>query len=124
MTATLSAAQRIGKASSAGVPITRDETATYTFGAPRVGDAAFVASILPVPLHRVENAHDPIPMVPRVLGWVPAGTVQMFKAKGVLPNFFTRMRLGRALAAAERLAGNLTGISLLDHDPAIYVRNV
>jgi hypothetical protein len=98
--------------------------ATYTFGAPRVGNAAFVASIQPVPLHRVENAHDPIPMVPRVLDWVPAGTLQMFKARGVLPKSFTSMRLGRALDAFASTAGNLIGIALLDHDPAVYVRNV
>jgi hypothetical protein len=98
--------------------------ATYTFAAPRVGDATFVASIKPVPLHRVENARDPIPMVPRLPGWVPAGTRQMFKAKGVLPKIFTSTFLGRGLAAAARAAGDLTGISLLDHDPAVYVRNV
>ena len=102
----------------------RTPRATYTFAAPRVGDATFVASIQPVPLHRVENVHDPIPMVPRVLGWVPAGTLQLFKAKGVLPKFFTRMFLGRAIDAAARTAGDLTGINLLDHDPAVYVRNV
>jgi triacylglycerol lipase len=98
--------------------------ATYTFGAPRVGDAAFVASIQPVPLHRVENAHDPIPMVPRLLDWVPAGTLQMFKAKGVLPNIFTSKLLGRALDKAARTVGDFTEISLLDHDPAVYLRNV
>jgi triacylglycerol lipase len=102
----------------------RTPRATYTFGTPRVGDAAFVASIQPVPLHRVENAHDPIPMVPRILDWVPAGTLQMFKAKGVLPIIFTRMLLGRALDAAARAGGDLAGINLLDHDPAVYVRNV
>jgi triacylglycerol lipase len=102
----------------------RTPRATYTFGAPRVGDATFVASIHPVPLHRVENAHDPIPMVPRVLGWVPAGTLQLFKANAVLPKVLTSTFLGHALDAAARIAGDLTGINLLDHDPAIYVENV
>lgn len=102
----------------------RTPRATYTFGAPRVGEATFVASIKPVPLHRVENAHDPIPMVPRVLDWVPAGALHMFKARGVLPKVVTRMFLGRALNAASITIGGFAGISLLDHDPAVYVRNV
>lgn len=102
----------------------RTPHATYTFGAPRVGDAEFVASIRPVPLHRVENAHDPIPMVPGILGWASAGTLQLFKAKGMLPKIVTRFFLGRLIDDAAKTAGELTGATLLDHDPAIYARNV
>ncbi|HEY6139325.1 MAG TPA: lipase family protein [Thermoanaerobaculia bacterium] len=98
--------------------------ATYTFGAPRVGDEVFVASTLPVPIHRVENAHDPVPMVPRIQAYVPAGRLQAFSARGVLPSVVTRFFVGRAVQAAVNAAGDLTKINLLDHDPLVYVRNV
>lgn len=42
----------------------RPPDALYTFGAPRVGDAAFSASLQSFPIHRVVNQRDIVPLVP------------------------------------------------------------
>lgn len=42
----------------------RPATATYTFGAPRVGDPAFTRTLRGTPIHRVVNGRDVVPTVP------------------------------------------------------------
>jgi hypothetical protein len=54
--------------------------ATYTFGAPRVGNAAFCAAYLKPPTYRVVNSLDIVPLVPL------AGT-EVLRYRGLLPHF-------------------------------------
>ena len=61
----------------------RPPTAVYTFGAPRVGDAAFVASLGETPVHRYVNCCDLVCRLPPTL-YRPTGTLHYIDAAGRL----------------------------------------
>lgn len=111
--------------------------AVYTFGAPRVGDAAF-RDALDLPLHRVVNNNDLVPRLPP-LPYRHAGALWYLDAGGRLraqPRRRDRVReqlrghAERARDNARRWAsGDLASVpydSLIDHAPlhyAIHLRN-
>lgn len=92
--------------------------AIYSFGAPRVGDAAF-ANALAAPLHRVVHGSDLVPELP------PAGPLLQFADAGLLH----RLGTPRASAAAPPLDAALAAERrwfdpppfLADHSPVNYV---
>jgi hypothetical protein len=61
--------------------------ALYTFGSPRVGDAAFVASLDHVAVHRVVHGHDPVAAVPpEILGYRHAGELHHLARPRMAPS--------------------------------------
>jgi Predicted lipase len=63
-----------------------EPTGVYNFGSPRVGDAAFCASLAGLNFQRFVNCSDVVPQVPLKvwLGFQHTGTLQYFDAGGTL----------------------------------------
>lgn len=106
----------------------RPPSAVYTFGSPRVGDAAFVQSLREVPMFRVVNNRDLVSMLPpsRIpFDFCHAGELCHYPdapiekglppMEGVLPR---PVRRRRAAAARQRLLGPPEFLS--DHAPINY----
>ncbi|MEO8135818.1 MAG: lipase family protein, partial [Betaproteobacteria bacterium] len=62
----------------------RTPVAIYTFGSPRVGDAAFVTLTAGLPIHRVDDDRDVVPTVPpQWLGFRHAGALKTVRESGI-----------------------------------------
>lgn len=70
---------------------------TYTFAAPRCGDAVFAKSIN-TPFHRIEYGHDVVPHVPPIL---------QTKILGTLSSFLKEFSLPHAVSALTKLASKV-----------------
>jgi Lipase (class 3) len=53
----------------------------FTFGSPRIGDAAFASAYRPL-VYRVEDAHDPVPCLPPFKDYAPVGEQLMLTQQG------------------------------------------
>jgi hypothetical protein len=104
----------------------------YTFGSPRVGDAAFGAS-LAFPIFRVVNNNDLVTRLPPPLGYTHVGALRYFDAERRLrhePKWWDRVReqmAGHGARVAENirrwLSGDFKAIAydpLVDHSPVHY----
>lgn len=92
--------------------------AIYSFGAPRLGDAAFAAA-LAAPLHRVVHGRDVVPELP------PAGPLLQFADAGLLHRLGDRAAVDATPALAAVLAPERRWYDpppfLADHAPVNYV---
>lgn len=115
-----------------GLPV---ET-VHTFGAPRVGDAAF-ASFQPLPVERWVNAQDPVPLVPwsqtLLGGYQQLGRLHYLTADGELATEATVwQRLKEQVASLKALRGPNWSVRLstflkqrlADHDLEEYLRKL
>jgi hypothetical protein len=106
--------------------------ALYTFGSPRVGDAAFTSSIT-IPVSRFVNSSDLVAELPPPLGYQHVGVLRYFDREGKLhdqPPLWQRLSDGlaghgaRFVEVAQRwLRGDLDQVaidSLVDHAPLHY----
>ncbi len=97
--------------------------ALYTFGSPRVGDAAFVQSLRSVRIFRLYNPGDIVPLMP------PSGGIFPFRHAGI-PIAYQPMDMMASTAPQQREAAPIQPFFpftrpprfLLDHAPANYVR--
>ncbi len=91
--------------------------AVYTFGSPRVGNEAFIASLSTVPIHRVVDNKDAAALLPpKVLGFRHVGLLHFLREPqaDAKENFF--LELLRVFDTPPRL--------LADHAPVNYVDRV
>jgi len=106
--------------------------AVYTYGSPRVGDAAFGDS-LSAPIYRIVNNNDVVTRLPPPLGYRHVGELQYLDDGGELrrdPELLERMReqlRGHGARLKDNLrrwlAGDLDALpydSLIDHSPVHY----
>jgi triacylglycerol lipase len=104
----------------------------YTFGAPRIGDAEFMDSIL-FPVHRVVNNNDIVTRLPPPIFYCHVGSLKYFDSDGQLhdePGLWKRVReqiAGHAdqleVNVGHWLAGDFKSLpyaSLVDHSPVHY----
>lgn len=109
----------------------RPPACTYTFGSPRVGDAAFGAAARSAPFFRVVNHRDVVTEVPRLLAHVgdlyyvahDGGVVVDPDAATV---FADRLRQDASFEPPRDLASVVTGPpqGLADHAPVNYVAHL
>ena len=92
-------------------------TATYTFGAPRVGNATFAAALRNV--HRIVHGDDPAPLYPLPLGYRHGGVLWHLRHDGSLHKDAGRWRILR-LPLGIALALHAIG----DHRIELYVRRL
>jgi hypothetical protein len=93
----------------------RAPTATYTFGSPRVGDAAFVALAAGMPIYRIVDDRDVVASVPPYwLGFRHIGALTTVQESGV----------GEPEGDAEGDANGGPPRFLADHAPINYVDRV
>ncbi|HKR62136.1 MAG TPA: lipase family protein [Thermoanaerobaculia bacterium] len=93
-----------------GIPV----AATYNFGSPRVGDAAFTATLAHQPIYRIVNDNDVITTVPPCSnpGYCHVGTLVHIAHNG-------------ALEVSEHARDeNRVSIDILDHVPSNYVERL
>jgi pimeloyl-ACP methyl ester carboxylesterase len=101
-----------------------EAAAVYTFGSPRVGDAAFVAS-LACPVFRIVNNNDVVAHVPLPGLYQHAGQLHLFDASGrgvAGPDLWLRLReaaAGRLLRTREWLRSAAQGALLVPGDPLV-----
>tara|TARA_R110002072_G_scaffold31466_4_gene96944 strand:- start:15467 stop:16279 length:813 start_codon:yes stop_codon:yes gene_type:complete len=92
----------------------------YTFGAPRVGDAAFYAT-LQCPVHRVVNDRDIVPTLPpRRFGYTHGGVLHHIAADGTLLRDPTEQDLAEAKASLADRRWFEPHEALSDHAPINY----
>ncbi|MCB9877265.1 MAG: lipase family protein [Planctomycetes bacterium] len=92
--------------------------ATYTFGAPMVGDRAFVDA-LPPGLHRVVNGRDLVPTLPPTRGgYVHGGELHHLGAAGAADAIALASATAQLSAPSSKLAPHP---ALMDHAPRRYV---
>ncbi|MEZ6038475.1 MAG: lipase family protein [Planctomycetota bacterium] len=92
--------------------------ATYTFGAPMVGDRAFVDA-LPSGLHRVVNGRDLVPQLPPTRGgYVHGGALQHLGGALASPTVTLTTATAQLAAPGSKLAPHP---ALMDHAPRRYV---
>jgi hypothetical protein len=104
--------------------------ALYTFGSPRVGDAAFLAMLQGLDVQRYVDCCDAVPvLIPEGLGYVHAGTLQYADRRGQILTNPSAKEVSRdqwrghadyALKYAWRW-GNVWSRALADHAPINYV---
>jgi hypothetical protein len=96
----------------------------YTFGSPRVGDAAFAAS-LAHPVFRVVNNNDVVAHVPPPGAYKHVGQLRLFDASGrnvAQPDLWLRLReaaAGRLLRTREWMRSAAQGTLLVPGDPLV-----
>jgi hypothetical protein len=96
----------------------------YTFGSPRVGDGAFVAS-LAHPVFRLVNNNDVVAHLPPPGAYKHAGQLRLFDAGGrsvAEPDLWLRLReatAGRLLRTREWLRSAAQGALLVPGDPLV-----
>jgi hypothetical protein len=101
-----------------------EAAAVYTFGSPRVGDAAFVAS-LAHPVFRLVNNNDVVAHIPLPGLYAHAGQLRLFDASGrsvAEPDLWLRLReaaAGRLLRTREWLRSAAQGALLVPGDPLV-----
>lgn len=104
----------------------------YTFGSPRVGDASFVRSLLPVNHSRFVDCCDLVTRVPPLFGYVHSGILRYIDRNGQLqesPNeeaINADRKKARILHLARYafLPGNVFFRGLADHAPINYLSGV
>ena len=101
----------------------RPPSGLYTFGSPRVGDAAFVQSLQDVPMFRVVNNRDLVTLLPpsRIpFDFCHAGELCHYPGGGLLEDGISEQPLPRSRVAAlkRRLMGPPEFLS--DHAPVNY----
>jgi triacylglycerol lipase len=90
----------------------RAPQAVYTFASPRIGNDAFVASLVDVPVHRVVDDQDAVTLLPpKLLGFRHVGALQLLKAPEENRSFW------KAFVAGPPK-------SLADHAPVNYVDRI
>src|SRR5262245_10689272 len=101
-----------------------EAAAVYTFGSPRVGDAAFTAA-LAHPLFRLVNNSDLVAHLPPPLVYAHAGELRLFDAAGrcvAEPGAWQRLReaaAGRLLRTREWLQSAARGALLVPGDALV-----
>ena len=105
---------------------TGDAATAYSFGAPRVGDAEFAATLDRRPVHRVVNHVDIVPALPPEVGRNPyrhgGRTVQIGRGEEDVRT--TPLELVRALTGKRVSEWTLAPRRLADHAPVNYVHQL
>ena len=107
------AGHSLGAALAMLAAVHRKPTAVYVYGAPRVGNAAFVEQLDDVPIYRIENGSDAVTVVPpEAMGFKHVGDAITIGSTGLVFNFDVSALWSQWTLPPKPLA---------DHAPLSYV---